>query len=167
MACSASPSVAYPEQSSTETQIGRTLPRPHHVRCASSPLHARPPSVYGAVSLPPTHQEFTRTTNTNWRKLHANDLSIVRTEAWVQRVWRVWWVAWLPLATGKRRGGERDGDMCDDSGFFFFPSTFYGLILNLSVAGGGFPSPPQSLGAFRGLLWDRTQASRTSYRHCA
>ena len=63
MACSASPSLAYPEQRSTETRIGETLPRPHHVRCASSPLHTRLPSVYGAVSLPPTHQEFTRTTN--------------------------------------------------------------------------------------------------------
>ena len=49
----------------------------------------------------------------------------------------------------------------------FFSSRFYGLILNLSVAGGVFPSPPQSLGAFRGRLWDRTPASRTSYRHCA
>ena len=115
---------------------------------------------------PPTHQGCTRTTNTNWRRLHANDLSILRTEAWVQRVWRVWWVAWVPLATEKRRGGERDGDMCDDSGFFF-SSTFCGLIPNLSVPGGGFPHPLQSLGAFRGLLWDRTLASRTSYRHCA
>ena len=69
---------------------------------------------------PPTHQGCTRTTNTNWRRLHPNDLSILRTEAWVQRVWRVWWVAWVPLATEKRRGGERDGDLCDDSGFFFF-----------------------------------------------
>ena len=56
MACSASPSVAYPEQSSPGTRIGETLPRPHHVRCASSPLQTRPPSVYGAVSSthPPT-----------------------------------------------------------------------------------------------------------------
>ena len=134
--------------------------------CIVTTPHPPTFSLWCCFFHPPTHRELTRTTNTNWRRLHANDLSIVRTEAWVQRVWRLWWVRWLPLATEKCRGGERDGDMCDDSGFFF-SSTFYGLILNLSVPGGGFPSPLQSLGAFRGLLWDRTQASRTSYGHCA
>ena len=33
--------------------------------------------------------------------------------------------------TERRRGGERDGDVCDDYGFFFLSSTVAGLVLNL------------------------------------
>ena len=34
--------------------------------------------------------------------------------------------------TERRKGGERDGDMCDDYGFFCLSSTVAGLVLNFS-----------------------------------